>query len=138
MTLHRKDELIAKIDGLFSCQLCDFKTSMKSYFQNHRLHHDSDALNKCKYCHYRAKTKTAVIHHQNKMHRELMEKNKSELEPGTCQICGKTYAHSGILKRHIKEVHLKDKASILCMMCDFQTTRSNTFKSHTAKHLDWS
>ena len=57
-----------------------------------------------------------------------------ETKKKTCEYCGLIISCSGHLKRHISNIHLKEKP-FQCEFCDFTTNQKCNLKKHATSHL---
>lgn len=60
----------------------------------------------------------------------ISEKGK-KVKRLACNLCGKLFRDTWVLKRHVLCVHLKPKR-YTCSICDFQTNSRDELRRHTA------
>ncbi|XP_064629375.1 uncharacterized protein LOC135488651 isoform X2 [Lineus longissimus] len=129
------------------CPRCDFQGYYLQQYQDHlRAAHEAD-LEKCKCCNFATFEKEDLMKHFKVTHprnicavceftaehayvikRHMMRHNAKGCE---CELCGRTYKDSYILKMHIKMVHMPAEVLFECTVCAKKFTR----KAHLKRHL---
>jgi KRAB domain-containing zinc finger protein len=111
---------------LFVCAQCDEKFSARSLWKEHlRLHGPV-----CRRCQAVFPSEAEL-----KLHVPSCQKvPAAELGSVRCEYCGNTYSSEGVLKHHIKRVHLKE-LNFLCDKCEQKFSSKADLKKHVlARH----
>ncbi|XP_002739107.1 uncharacterized protein LOC100368236 [Saccoglossus kowalevskii] len=146
-------------DKKLNCHLCNFVAGNMIGIRNHKISHGPKNF-KCEVCHRRffdnnarekhfmryhtpENEKTYVCPHPDCNKRYVLKKDlKNHLGNHTgekmCHICGNRYTTSVSLRRHIMNVHEKDKNAnkIICEICGKQYAASSkhVFRIHMMHH----
>ncbi|CAH8637629.1 unnamed protein product [Dicrocoelium dendriticum] len=57
------------------------------------------------------------------------ERDMTDQRPHTCALCGKSFANTCFLRRHVESVHLNRRPHI-CEHCDKSFARNDHLKNH--------
>ncbi|KAG8335163.1 hypothetical protein J6590_075563 [Homalodisca vitripennis] len=131
-----------KVDvDLFSCKQCDYKTNSYSKLNNHVKIHSNERPFLCDICGKGFKTTKQLRNHKG-IHRakRKFEGSLSDfmdidiaLRKNTCNICGRTFADSRILKIHTENVHNKARP-YLCSFCSHSASSKSSLRIHVRQH----
>uniref|UniRef100_A0A1Q3EXK0 Putative c2h2-type zn-finger protein n=1 Tax=Culex tarsalis TaxID=7177 RepID=A0A1Q3EXK0_CULTA len=82
---------------VYQCNLCEVQLNRRrSLHEHYKLVHPGEPQHPCSYCEKRFKKKEQRQRHEKRIHSGNRERDLS------CQHCGRTFAESGSLKRHMK------------------------------------
>ena len=137
-----KDHIQFVHEGIkLKCKLCDFLGSKVAIRYHNNLVHKEQF--KCEHCDYKASRSNYLREHIESVHMGIRH---------DCNICGKNYKTSTILKLHMQDVHEKSihekqleklereesqpGVTLLCDQCEYRTEKPQLLKRHIeAVHL---
>nr|CAI5823104.1 unnamed protein product [Callosobruchus analis] len=137
--LRRHPKLAALVSSkIHECTDCDYKSTNKSNFEQHRAVHNNTVykVRKCKYCDAKFNCKPSLLGHILKQHPEFIEAGFYKVHE--CKNCHYKSAYNRDLKRHISRVHPDAiSESISCKYCKARFKSDRLLESHIARaHLD--
>ena len=106
----------------YSCQDCDYQTTIKQELHKHRKNHYVRQFFKCELCTYSSERIFDIKRHTLNAH---AEKLKCDSEG-----CDKVFANEESLARH-KEIH---SPKLICNFCDHQFVRKSYLEKHFLKY----
>ncbi|XP_052807532.1 uncharacterized protein LOC128236602 isoform X2 [Mya arenaria] len=128
------------------CPKCDFQCYYEQQYQDHIGTH-GDLVHHCKCCNYVSFSKQELVSHFKKVHprcicsfcdfmadqayiikRHMMRHTQ---EGCRCDICGKVYKDTYVMKMHVKMVHMPAEVLYECNTCSKKFSR----KAHLKRHL---
>ncbi|XP_066546951.1 zinc finger and BTB domain-containing protein 40 [Amia ocellicauda] len=126
----------AGVKQSFPCQWCGkafgFKCRMDVHRKRCRLSRETQQ--KCPQCPAELPTPKALQLHLAKSHGSPpRKKKKKRLEPVTCDICGKTFAHQSGMLYHKRTDHFDEKP-YSCEECGAKFAANSTLKNHMRLH----
>ncbi|TRY53960.1 hypothetical protein DNTS_029803 [Danionella cerebrum] len=107
----------------WKCEVCLKSFSRRSHLEEHMILHSQDKPFKCAYCDECFKSRFARLKHQEKFH----------LGPFPCDICGRQFADTGNLKRHVECTH-GGKRKWTCFLCGKSVRERTTLREHMRIH----
>ena len=110
---HRKTH---KVDGLFCCDLCDFRNKSSSHVKQHKNTVHKGIVYECKTddCQYKSRWPHVIKSHKENMHYKIRH---------TCKICGITTSTKANLYQHQYNAHnIKNR----CDKCGKNLLKSST------------
>ena len=118
-------------DYKYACDLCDFKTYMKTKLMDHinRRTKQSSNIFFCQQCDFKSCTSYGLVFHRSKIHNvtKLMKRY-------TCGYCWAKFTVMAHFKTHILSKHLGEEGRFACDVCDFRTFDKCYLKKHVKKH----
>lgn len=109
----------------FSCKICDSSYTRKTSLWRHMKTAHSEARNfPCSECKYRGKTQDDLTTHQ-----------KSHSKAYKCDVCGKKYSRSSMLREH-RVLHDNPNA-YQCKICKTRYTEKKAMKNHIKRVHVW-
>nr|CAI5823100.1 unnamed protein product [Callosobruchus analis] len=135
--LRRHPKLAALVSSkIHECTDCDYKSTNKSNFEQHRAVHNNTVykVRKCKYCDAKFNCKPSLLGHILKQHPEFIEAGFYKVHE--CKNCHYKSAYNRDLKRHISRVHpdaISEPIKYDCKQCHKIYTRKITFDDHIVK-----
>ena len=118
-TSHRESH---KLDGLFCCDLCEYKHKNSLYVKHHKNAVHKGVMYECKtdICQYKSKWSNDLKTHKENIHFKIRY---------SCNICDITTGTKGNLYQHQYKVH-KIMNKIKCEICDKVFRKSSTLLAH--------
>jgi len=113
---------------LYSCTLCDYKSSKSELLKFHINTHSDDRSFLCDMCGKGFKNMK-----QLRNHKELHSADLSIRPHYSCDVCGKSLSNSRLLRAHKNAIHLKARA-YLCNFCGHNTTSQSSLRIHLRQH----
>lgn len=103
------------------CEICGARVKI---IKVHMMQH-GERLHTCPYCNYTSHQRGTVDIHIRRLH--------TNDRPHLCEICGKGFVKSSLLKEHIGVKHnqMKRERSFICSECDFSTYTRTLLDAHT-------
>ncbi|CAK1591783.1 unnamed protein product [Parnassius mnemosyne] len=142
---------VPQVTDIFSCDICEFKTSQERYILAHRKAHVAKQVYCCNSCDYKCTDKGNFQRHMKKhtgekpfscnncdyksiTKYELQKHMKTHTgeKPFSCNICEYRCIKKSNLKYHIK-IHTGEKP-FSCNNCDYKCTVKGNFQRHMKKH----
>ena len=124
---------IHKQEYRYGCDLCDFKTYMKTKLQDHvdRRKKQKQSMHYCDSCNFKSCTSYGVIFHRSKVH-NLTKMSKRY----TCGYCWNKFTVMAHFKTHILNKHLGEEGRFSCDVCGFKTFDKCYLGKHMQKHVE--
>lgn len=137
-------------DKFFFCKTCNKQYCDFSSLRKHFVHHSSIKIFQCNICHYQTFTKHCLDTHQivhadarpetcqecgktfkskDRLHRH----SYCHMKRFICDICGKEFSHSAMLKKHVQHIHINER-NFLCPICDFAAKSKEYLNRHMLRH----
>ncbi|CAG9771609.1 unnamed protein product [Ceutorhynchus assimilis] len=131
------------VKQLYQCPYCPFKSAWcldRHILSKHTSEKDTNWI-KCDKCDYKCKAQYELNRHSTVHYNngdlpqiELLEKHK-------CTICEKGFKAASNLRKHIQQIHKKQKPKLHCDHCDYTAPLNTMLKRHIevihtdSKHL---
>ncbi|KAG8242406.1 hypothetical protein J6590_066909 [Homalodisca vitripennis] len=110
------------------CDVCGISVRGKSAMRKHMQHvHPKSGKCVCKYCNEEFDNGLSLLKHKKKVH-----SLRSNPRPVYCEICGKVYKSSTVLKTH-KAIHSNEKP-YKCQTCGASFKQKVTLETHKRVH----
>ena len=119
------------------CDQCEFKTTTSSKLKNHLMMHLDERPFKCRDCEKTFRTNSQLTEHslivhskqqtischeclaafttQSQLNKHKQTKHSNILV--SCSLCEKTFSSGQSLKSHMRNVHTKSQAKLICSRC---------------------
>ncbi|XP_050499471.1 zinc finger protein 836-like [Diabrotica virgifera virgifera] len=108
----------------FSCDQCDFQTTLKRYLQQHLKAHEPPTLYKCDHCDFSSQFKNAITHHN------IKHKSIDEIKSHKCPDCSYVAKRACDLKVHFTFMHTEAKEIYKCDKCSYITRCTKRLNNH--------
>ncbi|XP_064612064.1 uncharacterized protein LOC135476096 [Liolophura sinensis] len=129
----------------YKCRLCSFKASNIQSLSGHLSSHKSTTYQKCSYCPYKCTTKSVMIKHLKKRHKNMPRK----YDKATNVLCAETSSPDGKQSAAKRKAHdstespakklkgnVTDTPAYECVLCGFKTKTINALEEHFKKRHD--
>lgn len=141
-------------DYKFTCEVCEKKFLLRSYFVAHQRIHtkDSQKTLTCSLCPKTFKSKQNLIDHENchlglkffkcevceksfttKTHLDVHVKSHNQVDQFVCSVCSKFFKSKNYLKVHIK-THFEELKNYTCGFCGKKFIQMSDLKIHSRTH----
>ncbi|XP_022697207.1 uncharacterized protein LOC111265089 [Varroa jacobsoni] len=119
---------------LYTCTLCEYKTTSYYKLLNHNQIHSNQRNYVCMICGKDFKQVGQLRNHMV-IHKDKNAEEAKNLwySPKTCDLCQRTFSDTKCLKKHIETVHMKLK-KFECTLCGYQAARRTMLKIHMRQH----
>jgi uncharacterized Zn-finger protein len=137
----------------FTCDICDKKFLLRSYFRAHQKIHSKVRNFSCSMCEKTFKTKHHLVNHENfhygiklfvcdicqksfttKTNLDIHAKSHTQQEQYECDVCNKLFKTKNYLRVH-KKTHNKD-VQFECSECDRKFVQRSDLKIHMKTHAN--
>ncbi|XP_072379052.1 uncharacterized protein [Diabrotica undecimpunctata] len=108
----------------FSCDQCDFQTTLRRYLKEHLKAHEPPTLYKCDQCDFSSHHKQAITHHN------LKHKSIDEVKSYQCSNCSYSAKRACDLKVHFIFMHTEAKEQYKCDTCSYITRCKKRLTHH--------
>ncbi|OQR67733.1 zinc finger protein-like, partial [Tropilaelaps mercedesae] len=119
---------------LYTCSLCEYKTTSYYKLLNHNQIHSNQRNYVCMICGKDFKQVGQLRNHMV-IHKDKNAEEAKDLwySPKMCDLCQRTFSDTKCLKKHIETVHMKLK-KFECSLCGYQAARKTMLKIHMRQH----
>ena len=127
------EEITSTSNATFKCQECSKQFSHYTSLKRHMNTHINQQVHECVTCLHKFTRKDSLLKHINSGTCKSLEDRKENL---ACSICKKVFSRSYNLKRHVMDVHNKDRVKYTCNVdgCQMVYSREDKYRLHQLTH----